>query len=341
MDIRNRRALKETAGARLAAADYDPRRLALIHTGVAAAAGLMIVLMDFVVNHYMENTGGLSGIGMRSVLETIQATLQYIRNLAAPFWQFGFVYAMLQISRGEQARPKSLLEGFRQFGAVLRLRLSQGMIYLGIMVGGLYLCSYLFVMTPYAQPMMEMLEPMVSENVTMEQLEAAVLQMPMEQLMQVAMPFFIMFGILALLVGLFLFYCFRMADYIVLEQPRITAVRAMFFSTRMTKKNRFALLRLDLSFWWFYGLSAVCILLGYLDYLLPLVGVTLPVSADAAWLLCYILGLLAQLALYWYAYSYVQTTYACAYDVLRQQLEETMPPMVPQNLPWEEYKTEE
>ena len=338
MDIRNRRTLKEAAGARLAAADYDPRRLALIHTGVGVAAGLLIALMDYMLSNYMENTGGLSGIGLRSALGTLQVVLQYARNLATPFWQIGFVYAMLRISRGESVRPGSLLEGFRRFGPVLRLRIMEGAIYLGAFISCLYVGSYLLMLTPLGQPLLGLLEPLISEDATIEQVEAAILQQPAEQLYRAAWPLILFCGVLALVAGLFLFYSFRMADFILMDKPRTGALVALAGSRRMTRKNRFALLGLDLSFWWFYALSGVCILLGYLDYLLPLVGVSLPVSADAAWFISYALGLFAQLALHWYGHSYVQTTFACAYDALKQRLQEApVPQEVPRNLPWEDY----
>ena len=120
----------------------------------------------------------------------------------------------------------------------------------------------------------------------------------------------------------------------------------MIFSGRMTRKNRLALLRLDLSFWWYYGLLALTAVIGYLDIILPQLGIDLPMPADMAWFAFYILSLLVQMVVCWRSQSYVQTTYAAAYTVLQkkfleqvaQQMAQQTPP--PQNLPWDEYKTE-
>ena len=86
---------------------------------------------------------------------------------------------------------------------------------------------------------------------------------------------------------------------------------------------------------------ALTAVISYGDLLLAQAGVTLPMPAEVAWFVFYILGMLAQLALYWHSYSYVQTTYAVAYDVLRQQMEEE--PVVeaqPKKLPWDTYTEE-
>lgn len=338
MDIRNRRALKETAAQRLSRANYDPRKLALIHIGVSAGAALLITVIDYILANQIENTGGLSGMGMRTVLETVQMSLQYIHTIAMPFWQMGFVFVAMQMFREKQVRPGSLLEGFRRFGSVLRLRLTEGMLYLAAGMLCMYVGSFVFAVTPYAAPMMELLAPVMEEAATVEQMEAAIAQIPMDTLMASAVPFLVIFGVLFLLLGAGMFYCFRAADFIVLDQPKLRALPALVISTRMTKKNRMAWLKLDLSFWWFYLLYALTIAVGYLDLILPALGVSLPVSADAAWFICYILGILGQVALFWYANSYVQTTSAAAYEALLQQ-PQVQPPQkpIPKNLPWDEY----
>ena len=346
MDIRNRRALKQDAAAQLGQTSYPPRKLALIHAAVGVGVALVITLLDFCLSYQIESTGGLSGMGMRRILETVQMTLQYIQSLALPFWQIGFVFVALRIYRGEQAEPVSLLEGFRRFGPVLRLRLTEGVFFFGAAIACVYAASAIFMVTPFATPMLEKIMPMIDPNATVEEMEAVIAQIPIEELVQVSVPFLAIFSVLFLIVGGFLFYRFRLADFIVMDGTKVGGLRAMILSSRITRKNRLALLRLDLSFWWYYGLLALTAVVGYLDIILPQLGVDLPMSADVAWFVFYVLGLLVQVVVCWRSQSYVQTTYAAAYTVLQKQFLEQMAQQLaqqtpaPQNLPWDEYKTE-
>ena len=345
MDIRNRRALKEAASARLAAAQYDPRRLALLHTGIGLGAAVMVMLINYLIGTQVETVGGLSGMGMRSLLGTVQTTLEYAVNIAMPFWEMGFIYAAVRMARGQQAGPGSLLEGFRRFGPVLRLWMMKLFLYFGAAVACVYASSFLFVLTPLATPMIETLLPLMESTATVEEVEAVLMQYPAEELMQMAVPYLVIFGCLFLVAALMLFYRFRVADFILMDEPKTGALLAMSLSTRMTRHNRWALLKLDLSFWWFYLLALVSVVVTYGDLLLPLMGVTLPMSADAAWFVFYLLGAVIQLGLYWYGYSHLQTTWAVAHDTLRQMLQEQLtaqviPKPAPQNLPWDDYQAQ-
>ena len=340
MDIRNRRALKEEARRSLAGASYDPRKLALIHTAVSVGVALLVTLLDYYLNHQIEGTAsGLSGMGSRRILATVQTTLQFVQTLALPFWEIGFVYVALRLLRQQPVGFQNLPEGFRRFGPVLRLRLMQAFLYFGAAIASIYIASFLFMLTPFAQPMMTLLEPVMDVAITVEQAQQMVQQFPVEELMGVMVPFFVIFAAIYLVLALMLHYRFRVADFIVMDQPGAGALRAMFGSMRMTRKKRWQLLKLDVSFWWYYLLLGLTGVIGYLDLILPQFGVGLPISSDAAWFVCYILGLLAQLVLFWYAKSFVLTTWAAAYEVL-QQAEETPVPVQPQpkeRLPWDEY----
>lgn len=321
MDIRDRAGLKGQADRLLASASYHPRMLALIFGGVSLGAGLLVMLLNYVISTNIQTSGGLSGLGSQAILDTLQVSLRYIVALLQPFWSIGFVFAALQMARQQEVGPKSLLEGFRRFGPVLRLRFSQGMIFLGAAIMCLYTASFLFAFTPWSAPMMEQFLPYL-ENGSVEELETAISSMPLEQLLPLSAPIFVIFGVLYLVVGGFLFYRFRLADLIVMDEPRMGGMMAMAMSTRLTRRRRMCLLRLDLDFWWIYLMSLVSVVIGYGDVLLPYVGVQLPVTGDAAWLVFYVLSALVQLAVYWLGYAKLHTTWAVAYDVLRQMPQE-------------------
>lgn len=341
MDILNCRTLKAQAGQRLSSASCDHKKLALIHTGVALGAGLLVSLLQMYLNQQIESTGGLSGLGTRSILETIQMVLQYAVNIALPFWEFGFVVIALRLARGEQTGIKDLQEGFRRFGPVVRLYCIELLIYIGLGIACAYLGSFLFTLTPLSAPLQEQFFAMAEEGQSFEQMLAAVQTIPTEELESMILPLLIIIGVLFSVLAIFLFYRFRMARFIIMDEPRAGGIMALLLSNRMTKHHRMKLLRLDLSFWWFYVLVAISGAAMYADVLLKAVGVTLPVSADMAWILSYALGCLIQLVVYWQYNSYVQATYATAYEALRQQPpEEPKPQPVPKNLPWDDqYQT--
>jgi len=77
------------------------------------------------------------------------------------------------------------------------------------------------------------------------------------------------------------------------------------------------LVRLDLSYWWFYLLCFLTTSLGYGDMLLSGLGITLPMNANVAFFLFYVVSLLAQFAVLYFHGNRVYATYAVFYDALR------------------------
>lgn len=337
MDILNCRALKARAGERLSGASCDHKKLALIHTGLALGVNVLVSLLQLYLDRQIESAGGLAGLGTRSVLEGIRMVLQYAVSIALPFWEFGFVFVVLRLARGEQTGTKDLTRGFRNFGPVIRLYFIEMLIYLAVGFACIYAGFFLFSLTPMAIPMQELLLSMAEEAQSIDQMLTAVQNIPVEELEPLMRPALIIIGALFAVVATFLFYRFRMARFIVMDEPRVGGILALILSSRMTKHHRLKLLRLDLSFWWFYALVALSGVVIYADVLLNAVGVALPISGDMAWILTYVLGCLIQLVVYWQFNGYVQTVYATAYEELRQQTpEEPKPQPVPKSLPWED-----
>lgn len=303
MDIRNRRGLKDAAGRTLAEASYDPKKLILIHTGAVVALSLVLTLIDFALEEQISGTGGLGGVGVRSILETLQAVLLAGQVVAVLFWQIGYLFTALRISRKEPVGPGSLLEGFRQFFPVLRLRVILTLLYFGLTMLCIYGASILFSLTPLAEPIMT-----AYEIGTEEALLAAMdeVMLPMTAMV-----------LLAMLVVLVPYsYQLRMTEYVLMDEPKAGAMYAIRKSRLMMRGNRINLLKLDLSFWWYYGLEMVVSTIAYGDILLPLFGVELPWSEKVSYYVFLILCYLGQLALYWWRGNEVQVTYAMAYQAL-------------------------
>lgn len=303
MDIRDRRGLKLEARQALGAAGYDPKKLILMHTGASMALSLVLSLVSHLLDQQIGGTGGLSGVGLRSALETVQMVLLIGQMSAVLFWQIGYTYVSLRISRRESVGPAGLAEGFRQFGPVLRLRLITMAIYGGILFAASYLATMILSFTPLANPLLEAYE-IGTEEAMLEAMDAVMLPLAVIALAITA--------VLALPV----YYRLRMADLALMEEPRAGAMAAIRKSRVMTYGRRMELFKLDLSFWWFYGLEMVTMVVAYGDLILPVFGLQLPWSDTVSYYVFLVLSCLGQLALYWWRGNEVQVTYARAYEAL-------------------------
>lgn len=303
MNISDRRGLKDAAKGALEKASYDPKRLILIHNGASVALGLILALLDYVLEKQIGGTGGLSGIGLRSILETVQSVLWFAQIVAILFWQIGYVFVALQISRGEAVAPGSLLQGFRNFGPVIRLRIVVSLICSGLILAASYITSMIFSATPLAAPMAEAMQ-LGTEEALLAAMESCMMPLTL-----------ILLGVLAVL-GIPLYYRLRMTEFALMDKPQAGAMAAIRKSRAMMKGNRMKLFALDMSFWWFYLLEALVCLVAYGDMLLPLVGVSLPWSATVSYYVFLMLCYLGQLLLYRWRGNEIQVTYAMAYQSL-------------------------
>lgn len=317
MGFRDRQGLKHIARQRLEEAAFDPRKLMLVYIGISSLVMLFVTGLNFVLNEQIAGTGGLGGLGLRSVLQTAMEVVQMLANLAMPFWTMGYLACVLRMARGEQFCLGDLLTGFRNFGPVIRLNFLYGFQFL--MLG--FLCFYpsllVYTMSPLAAPLMEILAPYAQSGGEMVLDEAT-----MAAATEAMMPMVLLYGAVFLVVAAPRFYRYRLAYYALLDDPKAGARMALHRSTFMMRGNRLDLLKLDVSFWWFYLLDVLTVVLCYGDAVLALLGIQLPFSADGAYFLFYVLYLAAQVGLYVWARNGVECTYALGYDRLRREMEE-------------------
>lgn len=332
MNLRDRRALKDAARSSLASAPCDPKKLILIHTGISVVVSLLATLVNFLLGQQIDSTGGLSGLSTRSMLTTAQSALQLIIAVILPFWEAGYLYAAINISRGKSAQPTSLLEGFRRFGPLLRCSLLQWLIYCGVGIVCMILASQIFLMTPLANPLYEIAASLPEDSMLMEStyvLDEATQAAILDTYAPMMLIFLGLF-----LAGMWLVsYQFRMCNYLILDHPETGALAAIRGSHRQMVGNKAALFRLDLSFWWYYVLQTFASILAYGDYLLALFGVSLPISATAAFFLFLGLSLVGQFGLYVWARNRVEVTYAKVYDLTALPIPQKSKP-TSQNIPW-------
>lgn len=297
--------LKQAAKHSLSQAKTSPRKLILVHSGLIVLLSLLIYALDWLLEHQISQSGGLGGISSRSVLSTVQVLLRLTQTVLLPFWQMGYLFVSLKLSREQPLSPWDLAEGFRRFGPVLRLNLLRSVIFSILAVASSYAASTIFFISPLSLPMMEQL---LSNEQILQDPEAM-----MAVIEQTATPLLLLFAGVYLIVLLPFYYRYRLDSFILLDNPDKGALYALRTSRKAMKGYCKFLLRMDLSWWWFYLLDGLTVVLCYADVILTILGISLPVSAQLLSFLCLSLSLLSQLGLYYWKRNEVAVSYAHAY----------------------------
>jgi len=337
MNIRDRRSIHQEARQTLAGARGDLKQIVLIYLGIItvlslAASGVSVLLSDRIAT-----TGGLSNMGLRSVLSTAQTLLPMVQALVLLGLEIGYCDVAMRICRKEPVSRDTLLGGFHRFFPLLRAVLLQGVLYIALGVMSLYASVYIFLMLPVSADFQKLMMPLVQSTTTLNgtiTLDEATMMAASEAIM----PTLWIFAVLFLMVFLPMYYRYRMVTYCLVDQSRPRALLAMHQSRMLMHRNRFALLKLDLSLWWFYGLQILAMVICYGDMLLALAGITLPWSATVSYFVFLILSLAVQFAAYYFCMNRVAVTYAVAYETLLHTLQEKagVKPAEPANVPWKD-----
>lgn len=312
MDRNDRLGYRADAQRSLTEASYDHKKLILLHTGAILLLSVTVNIIGFLLGERIEESGGLGGLGVRGILTTVRTVLNLLPLAALPFWQMGYVYTTVQIARKKPVGPETLLEGFRKFFPVLRLKLLMAVLYMLVMFLTTQVGTMVFVMTPWATPMMSAIFA-YTENPEDPSLMAALDAAAADA----AVPMLVIMGVIFLALAAPFFYRFRFAERFLMERPLKGALGAMKASSQLTAGMRMGLFRMDLSFWWFYLLAGVSALLAYADMILPWLGVQLPFSEGVNYFLCLVLYAASQLALHWWRKNEVAVTYAQVYTDLQ------------------------
>jgi len=295
------------------------RRVVLFYALPALLLPLMVMVINLFLNKQIDSTGNLSSIGLRSTLETVQTVLSGVIRLALPFWQLGLTYCALRISSGQSLSTYHLQEGFRRWGAALRLMILRTFRYIAGVFCGALLSGLILSVLPISKNLLAISETIMNDpnyaNATEEELMAAI--MNLIDFWDIA-PYYILCGVGILVATVPLFYRYRMSDYILLDSEKPSALLAIRKSTEMMRGNAMRLFVLDLRLWWYYLLLLVSGLLSYGDLLLPSLGISLPFSEDWALLFFSLLSTAMQFAYFYLFRGQVETVYACAYTSLKE-----------------------
>lgn len=299
------------------------RKLVLIHTAATLALSLLLMLITW-LSQFIAPEGGLSNMGTQTLLSTGQTLLQLLSTLVVPFWNAGLIYAVLRFIRNRSSVPVDLTEGFRRWSNIASSLLLQGLIYFATAMACSFVSSLLLSFAP--------LPPFVYQDLTAF-VEAPAF--PISSGVRVFLVLYlVVYGAAVCVLLIPKLYLYRLTTYRIMDDEPCTGLQALLHSRQLMKGNRRRLFLLDLRFWWFYLLELVISTLSMGDLIASELGMHLPLSPDVAVWLFPILGMLARLALYWFAKPHMEVTYGLFYEqILAQSMKEPEPPQ-PKRMPW-------
>lgn len=306
--------LKNKAANRLAGAK-EPQKILLIYAAIFLGSSLLVTAVRFGLANEIAQTGGLRNLGIRSVLSTADSILPMLQMALMLCLNLGFVAAMLRISRRQFASPMTLKAGVERFWVLLRTRVLMFFIYSGAGFVSFYLSIALFMLTPLSNGFKELALPLVSTGEFNPQILVDQPEL-LDEIMPSMIPMFILFGVLLAAVCLILSYRYRLVNYLLIDNPQFGASYTLRMSRIHMRGNKLTMFKLDLSYWWYYLLELLTTLILYSDLLLALLGISLPLSADAMFWVTVITSLGANFAVLWFFQMKVEITYALAYDAI-------------------------
>lgn len=303
------------------------QKLVLIHGAISFGVVLAVYAIQVLLNLVTTNQSGLDGIGTSALFKTATSTLSVICNLLLPFWEVGILYAAIRVTRRQDTDFSDLTRGFRRWGAVLRFYLLIIVAFILIfmlltnalsIVLGILMPFYLilFPMPDSVSSSMEAFEKQLMDMANMED-PTAILQMFPKDVLIYVLPMIILMLLISFVVTFHLYYRIRMSQYLLMDDPAMGAMAAVMISNQMTKGNKWNLLKLDLSIWWYYLLQFLISSIVWIPDILSFTGISLPLSPNTAFLLFQAITAIASIGLLWLFGARVQAIYACAYDVLR------------------------
>ena len=321
MDPRN---AKQAAKDILAQASNDPKRLALIFAGASVIFSLLCAVISYLLGIAADNASGLSGLATRTLLQSGQSVISMASTVILLFWQFGLVSAALAYTKSEEVDHNNLLDGFHRWGPVLRMGLLLLIVIMGVIMACSYLSTFIFTLSPLSNTLYEKmaaLEQSGQEIVVDDQL--------IMQMLPHMWGLLVIFVLLLIFIGLPVLYRYRMCEFVIMDGTD-GALAAIRESKRLSFMRRMGMFKLDLSFWWYYLLQVLVAAVTYVDVIIPLTGVQLPIPADAVYWITFTLSLGLQFFITWKFALYYQTAYAVYYNRLKEDsvLPDIKPPVM-------------
>ena len=313
MSIPSAKYLKKKASNRLQSGN-DPKKVVLVYAGIVALSSLVVTVVQDLLDGQISQTGGIQNIGTRSMLTTADTVLTIAQLLLVMCLTLGYTGSMLRIARGQYASPNSLKAGGERIWVLLRTRLLQMLIMTAAAFALCFLVVNVCLLTPLSNRVIAVMgtvsaEELLSNGLALMGLYSAMLPI-------------ILIYLVALVPLLWYFSCtYRMVDYLLIDRPQLGAFGVLRESRRMMQGNMKMMLRVDLSFWWYYLLQALVSVLVYLNMVLALFAIGLP--PEVLYWGTVVLYLAADFALRYFFSNKVAVTYALFYDSLCPKQEQS------------------
>lgn len=323
MAILNISDLRSRAGAESKRCGPEGRLLVLVYCGVLAALSLGSNGLNLILDSKIGQTGGLDGMGMRAVLQTVQEILYYVNLFFGPFWSAGFLCAMLAMVRGGRPELRDLSAGCRRLGPILGHMAFGFLVGFGLMMAAANLAAVLFSASSWGAKYEAVLLPVLQDpNLITPEGGINVALIPVEELIMAAIPMLVLTGVIFVPAYLYLSMGFRMSMYLVVERP-ISGAQAHIESMRLMRGHKWQLLKLDLSYWWYYLLAFGASLVAHLDQLLPLMGVQLLPDSRLLFFIAKGLYWAATIALCLWKRCEVDAAHLLAYEAIAHPVQES------------------
>lgn len=321
MTIPSAKYLKVKAANRLSEGK-EPKKVVLTYAGIIAGSSLIVNAVKYLLDGQIDQTGGLQNIGTRSMLSTASTVLTIVQMLLVMCIALGYTAAMLRIARGQYASSSTLKAGVERLWVLLRTRLLQLTVYFSVCFALCLLLVNVYMMTPLSNSLVTALLPLAESGITTAEalLESELFLSAASEAM---MPLMIAYIVVLLPVLWLLVAMYRLSDYLLIDQPQLGALGALRESRKRMRGNLKMLLRIDFSFWWYYLLQVVVGFLVYLDVILALCGIQLPLSNTAYFFVVVLIYLAADFAVRYFFSNRVNVTYALFYDHLCPKKEES------------------
>lgn len=313
MSIPSAKYLKKKASNRLQSGN-DPKKVVLVYAGIAALSSLVVTVVQDLLDSRISQTGGIQNIGTRSMLTTADTVLTIAQLLLVMCLTLGYTGSMLRIARGQYASPNSLKAGGERIWVLLRTRLLQMLIMTAAAFALCFLVINVCLLTPLSNRVIAVMGTVSAEVLLADDLALIGFYSAM-------LPIILIY-LVTLVPLLWYFSCtYRMVDYLLIDRPQLGAFGALRESRRMMQGNMKMMLRVDLSFWWYYLLQALVSVLVYLNMVLALFSIGLP--PEVLYWGTVVLYLAADFALRYFFSNKVAVTYALFYDSLCPKQEQS------------------
>lgn len=313
MSIPSAKYLKKKASNRLQSGN-DPKKVVLVYAGIVALSSLVVTVVQDLLDSQISQTGGIQNIGTRSMLTTADTVLTIAQLLLVMCLTLGYTGSMLRIARGQYASPNSLKAGGERIWVLLRTRLLQMLIMTAAAFALCFLVVNVCLLTPLSNRMIAVMGTVSAEALLADDLALMGLYSAMLPIMLIYL--------VALVPLLWYFSCtYRMVDYLLIDRPQLGAFGVLRESRRMMQGNMKMMLRVDLSFWWYYLLQALVSVLVYLNMVLALFAIGVP--PEVLYWGTVVLYLAADFALRYFFSNKVAVTYALFYDSLCPKQEQS------------------